>query len=191
MALCLIVTGCGFGGATASATPAAGTTSNPGQAASAARILPPAVSPAAPPGALPAFKCADASGGTAGSSNVTDVRATKQSGFDRFVLQFDAKVPTYTVKRQAKPVFTTGGSGQSVLLSGSVGALVQIHAATGAGTYSGPTDLAHPEFAVLVEARLTGDFEGYVSWGLGLSRNACMRAFTLSSPARLVVDFKT
>jgi hypothetical protein len=192
LAICMMLTGCGLGGATASATPVAGTTSNPGQVASAARIAPTTVIPPTPPGtSMPAFKCADAGGGTAGSSNVTNVRATKQPGFDRFVLQFDGKVPVYTVKRQAKPVFTTGGSGQSVLLSGSVGALVQIHSATEAGTYSGPTDLAHPEFAVLVEARLTGDFEGYVSWGLGLSRNACMRAFTLSGPARLVVDFKT
>lgn len=188
----MMLTGCGFGGATASSTAGAGTTSNPGQAASAARITPPPVSPAVPPGTnLPAFKCADASGGTAGSANVTFVRVAEQAGFDRFVLQFDGKVPAYTVKRQAKAVFTTGGSGQPVTLSGSAGALVQIHSATEAGTYGGSTDFAHPEFAVLVEARLTGDFEGYVSWGLGLSRPACLRAFTLSGPARLVVDFKT
>jgi hypothetical protein len=191
LAICMMLTGCGLGGPTASATPVAGTTSNPGQAASAARITPVPGSPGAPPPALPAFKCADASGGTAGSANVTLVRVNEQAGYDRFVLQFDGRVPAFTVKRQAKSAFTTGGSGQPVLLSGSAGALVQIHSATQAGTYSGPTDLAHPEYAVLVEARLTGDFEGYVSWGLGLSRPACLRAFTLNDPPRLVVDFKT
>jgi hypothetical protein len=49
----------------------------------------------------------------------------------------------------------------------------------------------HPEFLVLNEARLTGDFEGYLSWGLGLSRAACLRTFTLLDPPRLVVDFTT
>jgi hypothetical protein len=192
LALCILLTACGLGGPTAGATPADGSSTNPVQAASAARITPPPVTPPAPPGtSLPAFKCADASGGTAGSANVTAVRVTEQAGYDRFVLQFDGKVPAYTVKRQAKPVFTTGGSGQSVTLSGTAGALVQVHSATEAGTYSGPTDISHAEFLVLTGARLTGDFEGYVSWGLGLSRPACLRTFTVADPPRLVVDFKT
>ena len=33
-----------------------------------------------------------------------------------------------------------------------------------------------------------GDFEGYVSWGVGLQRAACYRVFELSNPPRLVVD---
>ena len=191
LALCIALTGCGLGGPAADAAPATGA-ANRGQAASAARITPPPVIPPTPPGTnLAAFKCADASGGTVGSANVTGVRVAEQPGYDRFVLQFDSKVPAYTVKRQAKPVFTTTGSGQSLTLSGASGAIVQIHSATEAGTYNGPTDLPHPEFAVLAEARLTGDYEGYVSWGLGLSQPACLRAFTLSDPARLVIDFKT
>jgi hypothetical protein len=140
---------------------------------------------------VPAFKCADASGGTAGSANVSGVRVAEQLGYDRFVVQFDTKVPAYTVKRQAKPVFNSGASGQSITLSGAAGVIVQVHSATGANTYTGPTDFTHPEFLVLSEARLTQDFEGYVSWGLGLSRASCLRAFTLSNPARLVVDFAT
>jgi hypothetical protein len=140
---------------------------------------------------MPAFRCADTSGGTAGTGNVTGIRIAEQTGYDRFVIQFDTRVPSYTVKRQAKPVFKGGGSGQSITLGGLSGALVQVHSATGAGTYTGATDFKHPEFAVLVEARLTEDFEGYVSWGFGLSKPACMRAFTLSNPPRLVIDFKT
>ena len=99
-------------------------------------------------------------------------------------------MPTYTVKRQAKPVFTQGGSGQSVTISGTSGVLVTVHSATGATTFTGPTDLMHPEFQVLKEARQVQDFEGYVSWGLGLSKPACMRVFTLTDPARLVVDLR-
>jgi hypothetical protein len=192
LALCVILAACGLGGPAPLATPVAGTTSTPPQAASAARITPPPVSPPAPPGTnLPAFKCADAGGGTAGVANVTGVRVGAQAGYDRFVLQFDSRVPSYTIKRQAKPNFKAGGSGQPITLSGSAGALLQVHSATAAGTYSGPTDFLHPEFQVLKEARLIEDFEGYVSWGFGLGRAACMRTFTLPDPPRLIVDFKT
>ena len=192
LGLCTLLTACSLGGAAPAATPVAGTTSNPTQAASAPRITPPPVTPPTAPGSnLPAFKCIDLSGGAAGTANVTGVRVAQQAGYDRFVIQFDSRVPAYTVKRQAKPVFKAGASGQPVSLSGSAGALVQVHSATGAATYSGPTDIKHPEFKVLTEARLTEDFEGYVSWGLGLSKPACMRTFTLSSPPRLVIDFKT
>jgi hypothetical protein len=138
-----------------------------------------------------AFKCSDASRVSAGSANLTGVRVAEQAGFDRFVLQFDTRVPSYTVKRQAKPTFRNGASGQLVTLSGSAGVLVQIHSASASGTYSGPTDIAHPDFAVLVEAKIVEDFEGYLSWGIGLNKPACLRAFTLSDPARLVIDFKT
>jgi hypothetical protein len=173
----------------ASPTTASGTRT---QTASAPRITPPPVTPPTAPGTnLPAFACADASGGTAGNANETDVRVGAQSTFDRFVVQFDSIVPAYTVKRQNTPVFKVGSSGQSITLSGTAGAEVLVHVATGANTYSGPNDYVHPEFLVLNEARLTGDFEGYLSWGLGLSRAACLRTFTLLDPPRLVVDFTT
>jgi hypothetical protein len=190
--LCTILTACGLGGPTPATNPVAGTTSTPAQAASAPRITPPAVAPPAPPGTnVPAFRCADAGGGTAGNAKVVQVRVDEKVGYDRLVLQFDTKVPAYAVKRQAKPIFKTGGSGTPVTLNGSAGALVRFHSATMATSYSGSTDLSHPEFLVLNEARLTEDFEGYVSWGLGLSRAACLRTFTLSDPPRLVVDFMT
>ena len=188
----MALTACGLAGPTASATPVADATSTPIQATSRPRITPPPVPAPAPPGInLPAFTCADASGGSTGTVNVTGVRAAEQVGYDRFVMQFNTQVPSYTVKRQAKPIFTTGGSGQPITLTGITGVLVQVHSATGTGSYTGPTDLSHPEFQVLSEAHLTEDFEGYVSWGLGLTRRACLRTFTLSDPPRLVVDFTT
>ena len=83
-----------------------------------------------------------------------------------------------------------GASGQTITLTGSSGVLITAQSATGATTFTGSMDLIHPEFQVLKEARQTQDFEGYVSWGLGLSRPACMRVFTLTDPARLVVDLQ-
>jgi hypothetical protein len=194
LALCVILASCALGGPAPVTTPVAGTTSTPIQGASKPRITPPAVTPPTAPGTnLPVFKCADITGGTAGAAKVTAVRAAEQAGagYDRFVLQFDSRVPQYTVKRQAKPTFTTGGSGQTLTLSGTAGVLVQVHSASESGSYTGPSDLSHAEFQILKEARLTEDFEGYVSWGIGLNKPVCMRAFTLSDPARLVIDFST
>ena len=159
--------------------------------ASGPRISPPPVTPPIPPGTnLPAFACTDASGGKTGVANTITSRVGEQQGYDRFVLQFDPIVPTYTVKRQAKPVFPSGASGQNVTLTGNAGALVTVHSAQGTTTFTGSTDIATPGYKVLLEAKQTQDFEGYVSWGLGLSQPACMRVFVLDAPARLVVDFQ-
>jgi hypothetical protein len=156
-------------------------------------ISPPPITPPTPPGEnTQAFTCADSTGGIPGTARVTDVRVTREPGFDRFVIQFDGSVPAFTVKRQAKPVFTQGGSGQTITLSGTAGVLVQLHTASQAGTYSGPSDFTQADFRVLKEARLTEDFEGYVAWGLGLGTTACMRVFVAkTSPSRLIVDLAT
>ena len=165
---------------------------SPSSVASAPRIAQPPVSPPVPPGTnLPAFACTDVSGGKTGVANAVTARVAEQTGYDRFVLQFDATVPSYTVKRQATPTFSSGASGQTITLSGTSGVLVNVQTATGAGTFTGATDLIHGEYLVLKEARQTQDFEGHLSWGLGLGKPACMRVFTLTDPARLVVDFST
>jgi hypothetical protein len=189
LSVCVLVAGCGPSLAPA-ANVAPGTT--PVSAASPPRIAPaPVTPPTAPGNNLPAFACANSGGGKTGVAHTVAARVGENSGYDRFVLQFDSAVPTYTVKRQARPVFPAGPSGQTITVTGTVGVLVQVHSATGATTFTGPTDFLHPEYQILKEARQTEDFEGYVSWGLGLSQAACMRTFTLADPARLVVDFVT
>jgi len=191
--LCLVLAGCAPLGS--SASPSAGTTSTPVPSfdpmASGPRFSQPPVSPPTPPTiTLPGFACADSSGGKAGlTANVTDVRVGQQTDYDRFVLQFDSPVPTYTAKRQASPTFLNGASGQKVTLSGTFGVLVTVHTAAETATYNGSTDMSTGEFRIIKEARLTQDFEGTVSWALGLDHAACMRTFTLSAPSRLIVDF--
>jgi hypothetical protein len=189
LSVTLLVAACG-----PSLAPAAGVSpaTTPRSVASAPQIAPPPVTPPTPPGNnLPAFACANTGGGKTAVAHTVTARVAANSGYDRFVLQFDSAVPTYTVKRQAKPVFPAGPSGQTITVSGTVGVLVQVHSATGATTFTGPTDFQHPEYQILKEARQTEDFEGYVSWGLGLSQADCMRTFTLADPPRLVVDFVT
>ena len=154
-------------------------------------ISPPPVTPPTPPGDnLPAFKCSDLSGGTPNSVNLTAVRVDQQTGYDRFVLQFDSVVPTYTVKRQPRPVFTQSPSGQQVTLSGTAGVTVQVRSVNGHNSYTGQLDFTQVGYPVLKEARQLEDFEGTLIWGLGLGSSACIRVFTLKDPARLVVDFQ-
>ena len=186
--LTILIAGCGPTPApTAAVTP--GSSQGP---ASATRIAQPPVAPPTPPGSnLPAFACADSSGGKTGVANVVTARVVPQAGYDRFVLQFDSLVPSYSVKLQGSPAFPSGASGQTITLSGTSGALVQVRTATGAGTFTGPTDFTHAEYLVLKEARQTEDFEGHVSWGMGLGKATCLRTFTLADPPRLVVDFST
>lgn len=176
-----------------SLNPTANTSASPGDApvsASGPRISPPPITPTIPGTNLPAFVCADASGGKTGVANTIAVRVSEQAGYDRFVLQMDSIVPTYEVKRQATPTFTEGASGQSVTLLGKAGVLVNVHSASGATTFTGSTDIVTNQFGVLKESRQTQDFEGTVSWGLGLGQAACMRVFVLDQPARLVIDFQ-
>ena len=187
-ALSVVLLGC-----SATSSPTAAVSSNTASAGRTGPVIsPPPVTPPTPPGTnLPAFACKDAAGGSAGIVGVTAVRVDQHSGYDRFVMQFDAQVPQYTVKRQAKPVFTQGGSGQSITLSGTAGVLVTVKSASQSANYIGSTDFTQAGFPVLKEARLTEDFEGTVAWGLGLGSPACMRVFTLAAPARLVIDFAT
>ena len=179
---------------TATGTPAASSARTTASGARTEPTITPGAIAVTPTAAnLPVFSCADASGGLSTAVNVTAVRPGQDNGYDRFVLQFDssAVIPTYTVKRQTTATFKADASGQPVTLDGNYGILVHVTPSTEHDTYTGPTDFKHPDFAVLKEARLVGDFEGSVSWGLGLSRAACMRAFTLQDPARLVIDFTT
>ena len=168
----------------------------PAPTASATQTQPAVVpSASAPTANLPAFTCAAQSGGGASMPappiGVTDVRAGPQNGYDRFVIQLNGAVPHYDVTPQSNATFVQDPSGLRVTLTGSAGLVVTLHGAQSQGTYGGQTDQHPSGTSVLREARQVGDFEGVVSWGLGLSHTACFRAFTLTGPARLVIDIKT
>lgn len=147
---------------------------------------------------LPPFACQDVSGGTAGGAmQLTDVRWAHQSaGYDRIVFEFAAPsgtpphIPTYTVTRQASTDFVKDPSGIVVKMRGSNGLRIVFHGASGAGTYNGSLD-STTGLPVVQEVGQIGDFESVVSWGAGLSRDACIRTVELSGPFRLVVDVQT
>jgi hypothetical protein len=141
----------------------------------------------------PPFQCSAQSGGTAPTpaTGVATARAAAQTGYDRFVLEFAGPLPQYDAGAQSSATFVQDASGIPVTLAGSAGLVVRLHGAQAHGTFTGPTDIRPDGTIVLREARQVGDFEGVVTWGLGLSRPACFRAFTLTGPSRLIVDVQT
>jgi hypothetical protein len=148
---------------------------------------PPTAPPAAPPVAtLPGFSCAAQAGG-GGQATMTTARVGAQSGYDRFVVQFDGPVPQFEVTPQGSAAFAQ--SGGPVTLQGSAGLAVVLRNASGQA-YGGPRDM-QPGFSVIQEAKLLSDFQGVVEWGIGIAHPACFHAWTLGSPSRLVVDIAT
>jgi hypothetical protein len=139
--------------------------------------------------ALPPYACGSVTGGSSTvHSHVTDVRVGAHATYDRFVIQFStARVPRYQITPKSSATFYLDPSDRRVQLLGTAGIKVVVHTATGAGSYFGPTDY-RTGFVQLREARRIGDFEGYVSWGLGLAHQSCKRVFTLAGPTRLVID---
>ena len=150
-------------------------------------------SPAASP--LGAFTCTDLSGGKpTGTSpgQLTHLRIAHQAaGYDRIVFEFaGGPVPSYTLTRQASTHFVKDASGQLVTLQGSAGLKLVFHGAAAYPTFTDSAD-QKPGLAVVKEVEQIGDFEGVVSWGIGLSQPACMRAFELNNATRLVIDVQT
>ncbi|HEX3335828.1 MAG TPA: hypothetical protein VHS54_05155 [Jatrophihabitans sp.] len=140
-------------------------------------------------GAQSAYVCGTQSGGsTTVHSHITDVRVGRHASFDRFVVVFSTlRLPHYTITPKSNSTFTRDPSGAPVHLLGNAGLKLVMHSVTGRGTYFGPADY-RTGFPQLREARLLGDFEGYVTWGLGLAHQSCKRVFKLTSPTRLVID---
>ena len=127
---------------------------------------------------------------------LTDVRAARHEGYDRVVFEFRGAVPGYLVEYADEPV-TEDGSGEPVEINGEHVVLVRMENASGADlsqesapqTYTGPNriDPGTPEVTELVRV---GDFEGVLTWAVGLQDEVDFRVSTLTSPFRLVVDFR-
>ena len=126
-----------------------------------------------------------------GDATLRAVRTAAHDGFDRTVFEFDgAQVPAYHVEYIDRPVRQCG-SGHVVSLPGE-GWLEVRFAYARAHTDAGASTLTEralsPELPVLRALTLTCDFEGMVTWVLGLVAPNRYRVAELSDPARLVVE---
>jgi hypothetical protein len=108
--------------------------------------------------------------------------------FDRFVVQASFNAPGYDVRYV--PRIVADPSGRPVSLLGATRLRIVFKLAGGhdnRGTNYLPGTLT-PLCPNLVQVKQAGDFEGVVTFGLGLRRMTGFRVFRLQNPRRVVID---
>jgi hypothetical protein len=138
---------------------------------------------------LPPFTTAPkTAGGSGGQAELFGAATGCHSTFDRFVIRGRLATPGYDVRYVSKIV--ADGSGQTISLLGTKRNRVVIRPARGhtsGGANLLPSTLT-PKCSNLRQVKKAGDFEGVVSYGLGLSRRTGFRVFRLTGPTRVVID---
>ena len=123
---------------------------------------------------------------------LVQVRYGRHENFDRIVFQFENGLPGYRIEYVLPPILGDF-SGLPVDIAGGAFLRAQFRVAaehdpsTGDRTYLGPLELS-AGLPSLLEAEVTGDFEGGLTWVLGLSKEADFRVFALAEPFRIVID---
>jgi hypothetical protein len=138
---------------------------------------------------LPPFSTAPkTSTGSGGQAELFAIATGCHATFDRFVIRGRFATPGYDVRYVNKVV--ADGSGKTVSLLGTKRIHVVIREAR--GHTSGGTDLLPnvltPLCSNLRQVKGAGDFEGVVSFGIGLRRKTGFRVFRLTAPTRVVID---
>lgn len=124
------------------------------------------------------------------------VRTGRHTTFDRVVFEFRGRVPGYAI--QYVEQVTGDASGQPVPLRGRAFLhLVFRHASEMEQlpsssppypmTYTGPSTMT-PGLGSLLQVKAAGDFEGYLSFGIGLADRAGFRVLSLTNPSRVAID---
>jgi hypothetical protein len=139
--------------------------------------------------ALPAFTTAPKTAPPRGdAAELSNAAAGCHGTFDRFVIRARFATPGYDARYVSRVV--ADPSGRPVSLLGTRVIRVRFNLAAGhdnrgtnllAGTLT-------PQCSNLLQVKKTGDFEGTVSFGLGLRRMTGFRVFRLTNPTRVVID---
>ena len=121
---------------------------------------------------------------------LVSVRTVEHKGYDRVLFTFRGAVPGYRVAYVPK---VPDQGGRPLPLRGRAFLAVtfepaRAHDPGGAATVS--TATLTPASPVLRQVRLAGDFEGRVSFGLGLAGRDGFRVSELRGPARIAVDVR-
>jgi hypothetical protein len=116
------------------------------------------------------------------------VRAAHHATFDRVVFEFAGALPGYRIRYVPKVV--QDGSGRTIRVEGQ--AFLQVvldpavaHTDAGAPTNPSRVKTGYPSLREVVRA---GDFEGIVTYALGLDDVVGFRVLSLRAPSRIVVD---
>jgi hypothetical protein len=190
MAGLISLVGCGT---TTAGSP--GAAHSPSSASTAPQATTPAPSTATPkPTETPTLRPSTQPGGPTpvyprAGSYLTAIRTGQHDGYDRVVFQFSGKLPGYAVERVNAVYHDPKGdqvplAGQSYLRVVFRGAVCQqpLH-----HTCTVPTVLT-PYYPELLTVSAAGEFEGVLSFGVGLAAQGGYHVFTAADPARLVID---
>lgn len=139
-------------------------------------------------GSVAAF--APASSGTVAYPTLVGVRYAKHTGFDRVVFDFTGGTPSSWTT--AYGTLVGEGTGTPIPVAGEATLVLRMefaraHDDSGAATYP-ITKTLDPNLPALRQVKFGGDYEGYVTAGLGLRDRVAYKVFALSGPPRLVVD---
>lgn len=128
-------------------------------------------------------------------AEMTGVRAEHAGHFDRVTFEFQGTSPGYRVAYIDKPVHEDG-SGAEVAVAGD--AVIEVHMDNASGyhfegdksgpTYTGPSRLSPAGTTQVQELVRSGDFEGVLSWVVGVRSKVGFRVSRLDAPPRLVID---
>ncbi|HSO00754.1 MAG TPA: hypothetical protein VLS89_20820 [Candidatus Nanopelagicales bacterium] len=126
-------------------------------------------------------------------ATLKEVRAAENEGFDRVVVEFAGAGVSGWRARYLEGSARQCGSGDAVKVAGS--ALLEVtllpaQAHDEKGQVTIKDRERKPGLPLIQEMKLTCDFEGQVTWVLGLSEKAPYRVLELGSPARVVVDVR-
>jgi hypothetical protein len=136
---------------------------------------------------------ADAASKTA---HVTNLRTGTHSGFDRAVIDYKGKKPTMKISI-VKSLYSCG-KGDKLSIPGDKIVKIdltpaQAHNGKGQDIYTGPGQLstAPKNMPSIRGIRMACDFEGHVTFGIGIKNNVRKISYQfLSDPKRIVLDFK-
>ena len=110
--------------------------------------------------------------------------------YDRIVFQFSGPVPHVDAPRYVKQLIADP-SGRPVTINGH--AILQLtmrdiaQAHNDQGRLTAPTRIRY-SLRNVREVVNAGDFEGVLTYGIGLNHKSQIRVFTLTNPSRVVVD---
>ena len=123
---------------------------------------------------------------------LVDVRTGVHEGFDRVVFEFVGGLPDYDIEWVEPPILRDP-SGLPIDVSGASFLQVRLSLAAAhddAGETTVSVSDLKPDLSGIVEVTQVGDFEGVVTWVLGLTPELDYEVSELESPSRLVIDVK-
>jgi hypothetical protein len=124
-------------------------------------------------------------------TKVLDLRYAAHDDFDRVVIDLRGPLPDYRTGYARR--FTYDGSGKPIPILGRsglwIGLMADDHDAAGNNLYTGPR-LARPGFGTLKALARVGWHAGQTTFFFALRHRAPYRIFHLTSPSRMVIDFR-